>query len=134
MTNSAQGSFEVTMIPTQPDDGAVDQALGRLILDKRYFGDLEAASSGQMLTAGTNIANSAGYVAIERVSGTLHGRQGTFVLQHTGIMNRGVPSLTITVVPDSGTDQLEGIEGTMSISIDDGNHSYTLTYSIADAS
>src|SRR5439155_20637572 len=85
---------------------------------KQFRGDLEGTSKGQMLTGGTAIKNSAGYVAIERVTGSLKGRKGSFILQHTGLMNRGAASLVITVVPDSGTDQLEGLNGTMTINIE----------------
>src|SRR3954468_13798177 len=106
------------------------EMLGRMSIDKQFHGDLEGSSKGQMLTGGTPIKNSAGYVAIERVTGVLKGRKGSFVLQHTGVMNRGAPSLVITVVPDSGTDQLEGIRGTMAIRIEGGKHSYDLNYTL----
>jgi hypothetical protein len=105
-----------------------------MTLDKRFHGDLEGTSQGEMLAAMTAVKGSAGYVAIERVTGTLRGRKGTFALQHTGIMNRGTPSLTITVVPDSGTEQLTGLSGTMAIIITaDGKHSYEFDYTLADA-
>ncbi len=100
-------------------------------LEKRYHGDLEAISEGQMLTAQTSVKGSAGYVAIERVSGTLHGRSGTFILQHSGTMNRGTPRQSITVVPDSGTGALEGLGGTMTVQIADGKHSYEVEYTIS---
>lgn len=106
------------------EDKADGSTLGRYSLDKQYHGDLEAMSKGEMLTAGSSVKGSAGYVAMERVSGTLNGRKGTFVLQHTGTMNRGTSSLTVSVVPDSGTDQLAGLTGTMTIIIADGKHSY----------
>jgi Protein of unknown function (DUF3224) len=99
-------------------------------LDKQFHGDLEATSRGQMLTAMTDVKGSAGYVAIERVSGTLRGRAGSFLLQHTGTMTRGAPSLTITVVPDSGTEELAGLSGRMNIIITDGKHSYELEYAL----
>jgi hypothetical protein len=108
-------------------DGAM---LGRMSIDKQFKGDLEATSRGQMLTGSTPIKNSAGYVAIERVTGSLKGRKGSFILQHTGMMNRGAPSLVITIVPDSGTEQLEGIRGTMAIKIEGGKHSYDLNYTL----
>jgi hypothetical protein len=127
----ATGPFEVTMNPPSSDDNAPDPTLGRLSLDKQFHGDLEATGHGQMLTAGTAVEGSAGYVAIERVSGTLHGRGGTFVLQHTGLLTRGDPQLTITVVPDSGTAQLLGLAGHMTINIVDGDHSYDLDYSLS---
>ncbi|HEY0555574.1 MAG TPA: DUF3224 domain-containing protein, partial [Thermoanaerobaculia bacterium] len=106
MTSRASGPFDVKVTPQAPDADAGEAPIGRMILDKQFHGDLEAVSKGQMLAAGTEVQGSAGYVAMERVTGTLHGRSGTFVLQHTGIMNRGTPSLTITVVPDSGTGEL----------------------------
>jgi hypothetical protein len=99
-------------------------------IEKQIHGDLEATSKGTMLTAGTDVKGSAGYVAIERITGTLQGRTGTFVLQHTGTMNRGVPQLSITVVPDSGTAQLLGLTGTMNITIADGKHSFAFDYTL----
>jgi hypothetical protein len=128
----ATGPFEVSIKPLPLDTDAESQLLGRMSIDKQFHGDLEATSKGQMLTGGTSIRNSAAYVAIERVKGTLKGRKGSFALQHTGIMNRGVPSLVITVVPDSGTDQLEGLKGSMIINIEAGKHSYQLDYTLAD--
>ncbi len=99
-------------------------------MEKQFHGDLEATSKGEMLSAGGSVKGSAGYVAIERVSGTLHGRAGTFVLQHSGVMTRGAPGLTVSVVPDSGTGELAGLAGTMSIVIAEGKHSYELTYTL----
>jgi hypothetical protein len=131
MTARASGTFEVKLSP-QEDKGG-DPTLGRMSLDKQFHGDLEATSKGQMLTAGTAVQGSAGYVAIERVSGTLKGRSGTFALQHSGTMTRGTPQLTITVVPDSGTGQLAGLAGRMTINIADGKHSYELEYTLAEA-
>ena len=131
MTHAA-GPFEVKVIP-QPADPGTDPGIGRLLLDKQFHGDLEATSKGQMLTAGTPVEGSAGYVAIERVDGTLQGRRGTFALQHIGTMTRGAPSLTIRVVPDSGTGELKGLSGSMSITIVDGKHSYDLEYALAGA-
>jgi hypothetical protein len=104
--------------------------LARMSIGKTFHGDLEASSSGQMLSAGTAVKGSAGYVAIERVEGTLRGRRGSFLLQHSGTMTRGAPALTITVVPDSGTDQLAGLAGTMVIIIADGAHSYEFEYTL----
>jgi len=120
MTTHASGTFEVKLNPQEQDDKSEDATLGRMSIDKQFHGDLKATGKGQMLTAGTAVKGSAGYVAIERVSGTLHGRNGTFVLQHSGTMTRGVPQLTIAVVPDSGTDQLVGLAGKMMIVIADG--------------
>jgi hypothetical protein len=101
-------------------------------IDKQFHGDIEGTSKGQMLTAGTAVKGSAGYVAIERVSGTLRGRSGSFVLQHSGTMTRGAPQLSITVVPDSGTGQLVGLTGKMAINIADGKHSYDFEYALAE--
>ena len=126
----ASGPFEVSLKPLPMDNEPGSEMLGRMSIDKQYSGDLEGASKGQMLTGGTAIKTSAGYVAIELVTGTLKGRKGSFILQHTGVMNRGAPSLVITVVPDSGTGQLEGIRGTMAIKIDGGKHAYELDYTL----
>ncbi len=115
----------------QADENA-DPTLGRMSIDKQFHGDLEAASKGQMLTAGTGVKGSAGYVAIERVSGKLTGRTGSFALHHSGTMTRGAPELTITVVPDSGTDQLAGLAGRMTIRIEGGKHFYDLEYILAE--
>jgi hypothetical protein len=104
--------------------------LGRLIISKQFQGDLEAKSQGEMLSVRTEIPNSAGYVALERVSGKLHGRAGTFVLQHSGTMNRGQAGLTVTVVPDSGTAGLSGLAGTMTIEIIDSKHLYGFDYTL----
>jgi hypothetical protein len=131
MTRRASGTFEVTLTP-QTDDPAGDPSLGRMSIEKRFHGDLEATSRGQMLSAMSSIKGSAGYVALERVSGTLHGRDGSFVLQHSGSMTRGAPELSIRVVPDSGTGRLAGLTGTMAIIIADGKHSYELEYAIAE--
>ena len=100
-------------------------------IDKQFHGDLEASSKGQMLSMLSSVKGSAGYVAMERVTGTLHGHSGTFALQHTGSMNRGEPSLNITVVPDSGTGDLAGLTGKMEIIIADGKHSYVFDYALA---
>jgi len=130
MTTPARGPFEVTMNVQSSDDPGGVSALARMSLDKRFHGDLEATSKGEMLSAGSSVKGSAGYVAIERVSGSLHGRTGTFVLQHSGSMNRGQPELTITVVPDSGTGELTGLAGRMSIQIVDKKHFYELEYTL----
>ena len=128
MTSRATGPFDVKITPQAQDEAS---NLGRMSIDKQFHGDLEATSKGEMLTAGTGVKGSAGYVAIEQVSGTLHGRSGTFVLQHSGTMTRGTPSLSITVVPDSGTGQLVGLTGKMAINIVDGKHSYDFEYTLA---
>ena len=131
VTAHASGTFEVKVTPQAPDDKTEDANLGRMTIEKQFHGDLEGTSKGQMLTAGTGAkGSSGGYVAIEKVSGTLHGRSGSFVLQHSGTMTRGVPQLMITVVPDSGTGQLAGLAGTMTIKIADGKHSYEFEYTL----
>src|SRR6476660_5589599 len=130
--NHASGTFEVKLVP-QTDDKNSDAALGRMTIDKQFHGDLEGTSRGQMLTGMTEVKGSAGYVAIEKVSGTLHGRTGTFILQHTGTMNRGVPHLTITVVPDSGKGPLAGITGNFKVIIAEGKHSYEFEYTLPDS-
>lgn len=119
------------MTLTPVHDVVAEQAtLGSLSIEKQFFGDLEATSRGRMLSAMTSVKGSAGYVAIERVRGVLQGRSGAFVLQHGGIMTRGAPSLTIVVVPDSGTEQLEGLSGTMAVVITDGKHFYDFEYTL----
>ena len=133
MTTHASGSFDVTITPQVPDATA-NAAIGRLTIDKQFHGDIEAHSQGQMLAAGTAIKGSAGYVAIEQALGTLHGRNGSFMLQHTGTMARGAGQLAITVVPDSGTGELVGLAGEMSITIVDGKHLYEFEYTLAESS
>jgi hypothetical protein len=131
VTSRASGTFEVKLNPLPTYDSAEGGTLGRMSMDKQFRGNLEATSKGEMLTAVGAVKGSAGYVAIERVSGALDGRNGTFVLQHSGTMTRGTPHLTITVVPDSGTGQLTGLTGTMVIDITDGKHSYSFEYTLA---
>ena len=134
MTMHAKGSFDVKVIPQKPDNKEAEAAnLTRISLDKQFHGELEATSKGEMLTSG--VANgSGGYVALERVIGTLHGRNGTFVLQHLATMTRGVPQMSIMVVPDSGTEELAGIAGTMTIKIEDGGkHYYEFGYTLPEA-
>ncbi len=134
MTLHASGSFHVTLTP-QPDSTLPAEPptpLARLTIDKQFEGDLVAVSRGQMLSAMTPVQNSAGYVAIERVTGTLHGRRGSFVLQHIGIMDHGKGDLTVMVVPDSGTDELTGLIGRMDIDVSSGDHRYTFTYTLPD--
>ncbi|HVO81379.1 MAG TPA: DUF3224 domain-containing protein [Terriglobales bacterium] len=128
----ARGTFDVTVKPEATDDKSEGLPLGRMSLDKQYHGDLEGIGKGEMLTAGTGTGSGA-YVAIERVTGTLQGRKGTFVLQHQGTMTRGgAPQLTITVVPDSGTGQLAGLAGRMDIKISEGKHSYDFEYTLPE--
>ncbi len=129
----AKGTFTVKLQPQPPDAGPADATLGRMSIDKQFSGDLEGTSVGQMLSALTAVEGSAGYVAIEKVSGTLHGRSGTFVLQHSGTMTRGAPQLSVTVVPDSGTGPLAGLSGRMAIDIADGKHSYDFEYTLDEA-
>ena len=130
MTTHASGTFEVKMTPQTPDDKSA--AVARFSLDKRFQGDLEGNSKGEMLAVGTAVTGSAGYVAMEQVTGTLNGRRGAFALQHTGTMTRGAPQLSVTVVPDSGTGELSGLSGKMTINIVDGKHFYEFEYTIAD--
>jgi hypothetical protein len=130
MTQTATGTFTVKLQPAEPADEAGGNALGRMTLDKDFTGDLVAVGKGQMLTAVTATKGSAGYVAIERVTGALHGRAGSFVFQHTGTMNRGAQQLTISVVPDSGTGELLGIAGNFSLRIADGTHFYSFEYTL----
>jgi hypothetical protein len=131
MPTHATGTLEVKLNPQ--DDKSDDKTLGRMTIDKQWHGDLEGKSKGQMLTGGDVTKGSAGYVAIEKVSGTLNGRKGTFILQHSATMTRGEGQLTITVVPDSGTDQLEGLTGKMMVKIADGKHSYDFEYALPQA-
>jgi hypothetical protein len=133
MGRRATGPFEVKLNPQPTYNTDQTALLGRMSIDKQFRGDLDGTSKGEMLTAGSAIKGSAGYVAIERVNGTLDGKAGGFALQHTGTMDRGMPSLVITVVPDSGVGDLEGIAGTMSITIVDGRHFYVLDYSLPGA-
>jgi hypothetical protein len=131
VSTHATGTFEVKLTPQTSSDAAQDANLGRLTIDKQFHGAIEGTSKGQMLTAGTSVKGSAGYVAMEQVSGTLDGHAGSFILQHTATMNRGVPQLSITVVPDSGTGELAGLSGKMNIIISEGKHSYDFEYAIS---
>ncbi len=125
------GTFEVKLTLESDAHLTSTPVLSRRLLAKQYHGGLEATAIGEMLSAGTATQGSAAYSAIEEVNGSLEGRRGTFVLQHTGIMNRGAPSLAITVVPDSGTGELAGLTGSMSITIEkDGTHYYDFEYSL----
>jgi hypothetical protein len=133
VTKNASGTFDVKAIPQAPEANVGDPTIGRLALDKQFHGDLEGVSKGQMLGVSTEVQGSAGYVAMERVNGTLHGRKGTFALQHTGTMTQGVPALNVSVVPDSGTGDLLGIAGRMTINIVDGKHLYELEYTLTES-
>ena len=130
----ARGTFEVKVTPQKPDNKDAEGAnFGRMSLNKQFHGDLEGTSLGEMLGATTDIKGSAGYVALERVTGTLDGKTGTFVLQHSGTMTRGGLQLHVTVVPDSGTGELVGIAGRMDIKIEGAKHFYDFEYTIAEA-
>ncbi len=130
MSIQASGTFEVTMSPQPPYDTSEGATLSRVSINKQFQGDLEASSTVEMLSAITQTKGSAGYVAIERVMGKLHGRTGSFVLQHAGTMTRGLAELLVSVVPDSGTGELKGIAGKMRIDIVGGKHLYTFVYEI----
>lgn len=129
MQGEARGTFEVKLLPIGGNDGPI----GVLSIDKIFHGDLHGSSVGQMLAFRTPVEGSAGYVAMERVTAVLAGREGAFTLQHNGLMTRGTPELSVVVVPDSGSDGLLGLAGTLEISITQGRHDYRLLYSLPDA-
>jgi hypothetical protein len=129
MSKNASGTFEVKLAPLAEDKGE-GSSLGRMSIDKQFHGDLEATSKGEMLTAMTEVKGSAGYVAIERVSGTLQGRKGSFVLLHRGIMTCGGQDLSLIVVPDSGSGLLVGLTGKMEIKIVEGKYFYEFEYAL----
>lgn len=133
MEQLAKGTFTVALKPLAFEGVDTTARLGRMSIDKELHGDLTGQTQGQMLTGMTETSGSAGYVAIERVTGTLHGKRGTFLLQHFGIMDRGAPSLRVTVVPDSGTDELRGLTGEFTIDNRGGQHSYELRYRLPPA-
>jgi hypothetical protein len=130
MQQTAKGAFEVKVEPIVQTEHPGGTTLGRFALAKTFHGDLEGTGAGEMLTAGTGVAGSAGYVAIERVEGALAGRKGTFVLQHSGSMAHGSQNVVITVVPDSGTGELAGLSGTLEIEIEGRAHFYRFEYSL----
>jgi hypothetical protein len=144
MSHHVRGKFEVRLTPqSMAEPGGAEPGgaepggaepgvanLGRLSIAKRYFGDLDGTGTGEMLTASGTVAGSAVYVAVERVTGTLSGRRGSFALHHTGIMDRGAAQLTITVVPDSGSGDLAGLTGSMSITIAEKEHFYDFEYAL----
>ena len=132
MSNHVTGPFDVKLAPQPLAEAGAESGLGRMSLTKQFHGELEAISQGEMLTAmSSSVQGSGAYVAVERVTGQLGGRNGSFALQHSGVMNRGVPQLTITVVPDSGTDELTGLTGTVNIRIEaDGKHFYDFEYQL----
>lgn len=131
MTHSVTGPFDVTLKPLEPYNRDPGASVARMSIDKQFHGPLEATSKGEMLSTGS-AGGSGGYVAIERVTGVLEGRRGSFALQHNATMDAGTPSLNIIVVPGSGTGELEGLSGRMTIQIaPGGTHSYELEYSLA---
>lgn len=130
MSQHATGTFDIQLTPVPLVDTEADKTLARMSMVKTFQGPLEATSRGEMLSAMTATKGSAGYVAIERVIGTLAGRTGSFVLLHSGLMDHGAPTLAVTVVPDSGTGALTGLSGTMSITNTAGQHTYDLTYTL----
>jgi hypothetical protein len=134
MANHASGPFDVKINPQKPDNPVSEAAnFARMTIDKQFHGDLEGTSKGEMLATSPDATGSGVYVALERVTGSIKGRSGSFVLHHTGIMTRGVPLLTIEVVPDSGTGQLIGLTGKMMINIaKDGKHSYDFEYTLTE--
>ena len=125
MSDSARGSFEVTITPQESDDG-----IGRFGLVKTWLGDLTGTGHGLMLSAGDPAAGSAGYVAIEVFEGTLRGRSGSLSFQQLGVMAGGTQELRYDVVPGSGTGELAGISGSLALTIDDRGHTYELTYTL----
>ncbi|HEY0349356.1 MAG TPA: DUF3224 domain-containing protein [Pyrinomonadaceae bacterium] len=128
-TMTARGTFEVKITP-QPADGRAGGGFDRLFIEKQFHGELEAVSLGQMLAARTAVEGSSGGVALELVTGKLNGKRGSFILQHKSTMRQGVYDMNVTVVPDSGTDELAGIAGTMTIIIEGGKHSYNFEYTL----
>ena len=131
MSRRATGSFDVTLKPLEAYAMSESPLLGRMSIDKQYHGDIEGTAKGEMLTGMTDVKNSGVYVAIERVTGTLRGKRGSFILHHTGVISRGEQGLTIAVGPDSGTDQLTGLTGKLMIDIaPDGKHTYTFEYTL----
>jgi hypothetical protein len=130
MTRHAEGTFDVKTTPLPADDATMGTLIGRYSLVKQFHGDLDATSKGEMLSAGEPSSGNAGYVAIEQVTGTLHGHTGSFALQHIGVMEGGGYKLSVAVVPGSGTAQLSGIAGTLTITIAAGKHSYTFEYTL----
>jgi len=130
MQETARGEFTVSLQPLAFEGAPAEAKLGRMAIDKQITGDLVAQTQGQMLSAMGAVQGSAGYVAIERVSGSLKGRRGSFALQHSGTMNRGVPSLAVSVVPDSGTDALQGLSGDFKIVLTEGKHLYEFNYQL----
>ena len=132
MERQAKGSFEVKRTPQEPLDAGDGAEVGHVRFDKRFHGPLDATSVVHMLAVGTDVPGSAAYVAIERIAGTLEGRRGSFLTQHSGTLDRGKATLALAVVPDSGTGELAGLRGRMAIDIVDGAHFYTFDYELGD--
>ena len=131
MKAKAVGEFTVKMTPQSWAETSQEPGMGRFLVEKEYHGDLEGTATAQMIAFGDGKPGSSGvYVAIERVTGALNGRRGSFVLYHTGVMTKGVPSMSIEVAPDSGTDELTGLAGTLTIKMADGKHAYEFGYSL----
>ncbi|MFT3878757.1 MAG: DUF3224 domain-containing protein [Gemmatales bacterium] len=130
MSHHAKGPFEVKLVPQTVTHLELKESIGRMSIDKKFAGDLTGSSLGEMLSAMGTVKGSAGYVAIEKVTGSLHGKTGTFCLQHTAFMNRGEPSLTIKVIPDSGTGELTGISGNLTIKVENKQHYYEFEYTL----
>jgi len=128
----AKGTFEVTITPQPHQDGVGDVSVGRFAITKVFSGEMNGTANGQMLAYRSTVSGSAGYVAMEKVQGTLNGLQGSFIMQHNGSMNRGEPQLSIKIVADSGTDALTGISGEMLLNIDQGKHFYEFRYTLPE--
>lgn len=125
------GSFEVKLQPLEPYTGGKDGIkIGRMSIDKTFSGELSAVSTGEMLSAATPAEGSAGYIALEQVTGSLSGRKGGFVLHHYGVMNRTGSKLLLEVIPDSGTGELTGISGKMLVRIENNEHYYDFDYEL----
>lgn len=129
---NATGEFDVKLTPQSLAEAPADSGLARMSLAKQFHGDLQATSAGEMLSLMSGVQGSGAYVAVEKITGTLAGRSGSFALYHTGVMRRGAPQLSISVVPDSGTGQLAGLSGSMNIRIEGGKHFYDFEYSFTE--
>lgn len=127
----ATGTFEITMNAQPPYDTAEGTTLGRASFDKTFHGDLQGQGRVEMLSALTSVQGSAAYVALERITGALAGREGSFIVLHTGVMERGKPTLSVTVVPDSASGGLRGLGGKLEIQVIEKQHHYTFDYEIA---
>jgi len=129
---TAKGTFDVTITPQAHQEGVGDASIGRMTIPKKFSGEFNGTSNGQMLAFRSPVTGSAGYVAMDKVQGVMNGRQGSFVIQHAGTMNRGQSQLSITIVPDSGTDELTGIAGEMLLTIEQGKHHYEFRYTLPE--